>query len=53
MNSFLISLSPVKNIVITGDNYSIEIHKSFSEIFPEINVYDFRVSSFFVISGDW
>ena len=48
MNSFLISLSPVKNIVITGDNYSIEIHKSFSEIFPEINVDDFRVSSFFV-----
>lgn len=47
MNSFLISLSPVKNIVITGDNYSIEIHKSFSEIFPEINVDDFRVSSFF------
>ena len=47
MNSFLISLSPVKNVVITGDNYSIEIHKSFSEIFPEINVDDFRVSSFF------
>ena len=47
MNSFLISLSPVKNIVITGDNYSIEIHKSFSKIFPEINVDDFRVSSFF------
>lgn len=47
MNSFLISLSPVKNIVITGDNYSIEIHKSFNRMFPEINLNDFRVSSFF------
>lgn len=47
MNSFLISLSPVKNIVITGDNHSIEIHKSFGEMFPEISVNDFRVSSFF------
>lgn len=47
MNSFLISLSPTKNIIITGDNHSIEIHKSFAEIFPEISVNDFRISSFF------
>lgn len=47
MNSFLISLSPVKSLVITGDNYSIEIHKSFNKIFPEMNTNDFRVSSFF------
>lgn len=47
MNSFLISLSPVKNLIITGDNCSIEIHKSFNKIFPEMNTNDFRVSSFF------
>lgn len=47
MNSFLISLSPTKNIIITGDNHSIEIHKSFAEIFPEISVNGFRISSFF------
>lgn len=47
MNSFLISLSPIKNIVITGDNHSIEIHKSFNEMFSKITKNDFRVSSFF------
>ena len=47
MNSFLISLSPTKNIIITGDNCSIEIHKSFNKIFPEMDTNDFRVSSFF------
>ena len=47
MNSFLISLSPVKNTVITEDNYNIEIHKFFNRMFPEINLNDFRVSSFF------
>ena len=47
MNSFLISLSPVKNTIITEDNYNIEIHKSFNRMFPEINLNDFRVSSFF------
>ena len=47
MNSFLISLSPVKNTVIIEDNYNIEIHKFFNRMFPEINLNDFRVSSFF------
>ena len=47
MNSFLISLSPVKNVIITGGNHSIEIHKFFNEMFPEIKVDDFRISSFF------
>lgn len=47
MNSFLISLSPVETTVLTGDGYSIKIHKSLFEIFPEIEKDSLRVSSFF------
>ena len=47
MNSFLVALSPVKNTIVTKDDYSIKIHEAFNKIFPEMGINDFRVSSFF------
>ena len=47
MNSFLVVLSPVKNTIVTKDDYSIKIHEAFNKIFPEMGINDFRVSSFF------
>ena len=47
MNSFLVALSPVKNTIVTKDDYSIKIHEAFNKIFHEMGINDFRVSSFF------
>ena len=47
MNSFLISLSPVETVTVTGDNYSTKIYESLCEIFSEIEKNSLRVSSFF------
>ena len=47
MNSFLLNLSPTKDIEIVDENYGKKIHEEILKMFPEIVSSQLRVSSFF------